>query len=119
MNNENLFNEFDATSAKAWKQQIQFDLKGADYNNSLVWNSDDGIKVKPFYHADDFEGRSTIGIDSFFHWFIGQNSYAGNAEIANNKALDVLNRGAESIVFIVPSENTFEAELADILSRLT
>jgi methylmalonyl-CoA mutase len=49
-----LFNDFDEVSAKQWKQQIQFELKGADYNETLVWQSPEGINVKPFYHQDDF-----------------------------------------------------------------
>ena len=52
--NKTLFSEFDQVSAKQWKQKIQVDLKGADYNDTLVWQSAEGINVKPFYHADDF-----------------------------------------------------------------
>ena len=48
-----LFQDFDAVSSKQWKQQIQFELKGADYNDTLIWESLEGIKVKPFYHSDD------------------------------------------------------------------
>ncbi|MBC7439943.1 MAG: hypothetical protein H7250_08175, partial [Flavobacterium sp.] len=41
---------WEAISSKQWKQQIQFELKGADYNEVLIWNSPEDIKVKPFYH---------------------------------------------------------------------
>ena len=51
-----LFQEFDDVSAKAWKQKIQVDLKGADYNDTLIWQSLEGIHVKPFYHSDDHVG---------------------------------------------------------------
>jgi len=51
MSKNSLFDQFSAVSAKEWKQKIQFDLKGADYNESLVWESPEGIKVKPFYHG--------------------------------------------------------------------
>jgi methylmalonyl-CoA mutase len=27
---------------------------GVDYNDTLIWNSPEDIKVKPFYHSDDF-----------------------------------------------------------------
>ena len=54
---QQLFNEFEPISSKQWKQQIQFELKGADYNETLVWESPEGIKVKPFYHYDDFEKK--------------------------------------------------------------
>ena len=55
--NNNLFDEFDSVSSKQWKQKIQFDLKGADYNNTLIWKTNEDIDVKPFYHADDFDKR--------------------------------------------------------------
>ena len=50
---KNLFQDFEKITSKQWKNQIQFDLKGADYNDTLVWESLEGIKVKPFYHNDE------------------------------------------------------------------
>ena len=50
MNEQGLFSEFPEVSAKAWKQKIQYGLQGADYNETLVWESPEAIKVKPFYH---------------------------------------------------------------------
>ena len=52
---KSLFNLFEEVSAKAWKQKIQSDLKGADYNETLIWKSLEGIDVKPFYHSEDFK----------------------------------------------------------------
>ena len=48
-----LFNEFNEISSKEWKQKIQVDLKGADYNDTLIWKNIEGIDVKPFYHLDE------------------------------------------------------------------
>ena len=48
-----LFTNFAPVSAKQWKQKIQFELKGADYNETLIWNSPEDIKVKPFYDKED------------------------------------------------------------------
>ena len=50
MSDTGLFSEFPEVSAKQWKQKIQMDLKGADYNEALVWESLEGINVKPFYN---------------------------------------------------------------------
>ncbi|MCK5441232.1 MAG: methylmalonyl-CoA mutase subunit beta [Maribacter sp.] len=105
MSKDSLFKEFDAVSVKAWKQQIQVDLKGADYNDTLVWDSPDGIKVKPMYHSDDLDNNDPLQITNVPHWYIGQHIYAGDAEKANKKAQNVLNRGAESIVFSIPSKS--------------
>jgi len=104
MNKTNLFDDFSPVSAKAWKQKIQVDLKGADYNKTLVWESPEGIKVKPFYHADDFEELPSKGPDSNKEWHVGQTIFAADALKANQKAQDALKRGAESLVFTIPSE---------------
>ena len=53
MKNSIDFSEFPQISDKAWKQQIQVDLKGGDYNQLLTWTSPEGIVVKPFYSAED------------------------------------------------------------------
>ena len=50
-----LFSEFDPISSKQRKQKIQFELKGEDYNDTLIWNSPENIKVKPFYNQEDLQ----------------------------------------------------------------
>ncbi len=99
-----LFNEFETVSSKQWKQQIQFDLKGADYNETLVWESLEGIKVKPFYHND--EAIPTHQMETRASQFkILQNIFVFDLEKSNAKALNALNRGAESIRFTIENEN--------------
>ena len=98
-----LFDEFSPVSAKQWKQKIQYDLKGVDYNEALVWESPEGIKVKPFYHADD-EVHVSKNERSASGWAVGQSIYAGNATMANAKAQKALQRGVENLFFQIPSE---------------
>ncbi|MGB5822252.1 MAG: methylmalonyl-CoA mutase subunit beta [Saonia sp.] len=105
MSKTNLFDDFSEVSAKAWKQKIQFDLKGADYNDTLVWESPEGIKVKPFYKAEDIAANVLPYPISHKKWNIGQTIYAGKASLANEKALDVLGRGAEALFFSIPSDD--------------
>lgn len=103
-----LFEEFKEVSAKEWKQQIQYDLKGADYNETLIWQSLEGVHVKPFYHQDDFpEGFEPIPGQPN-SWRIAQEVFIDDASIANNIALDAVNRGAESIIFRAAKEFNFE-----------
>jgi methylmalonyl-CoA mutase len=102
MKNQPLFSEFKSVSSKEWKQKIQFDLKGADYNDTLVWQSLEGIKVKPFYHNEDLENKPTFSLPKDHSWQIGQYIYSGNTILANEKALNVLQWGAESIIFRIP-----------------
>ncbi|WP_370478563.1 methylmalonyl-CoA mutase subunit beta [Tamlana flava] len=110
-----LFSEFDAVSSKQWKQKIQFDLKGADYNDTLIWKSNEDISVKPFYHADDFDDLPEISDTRATQWKICQSIFVAHVEKSNLHAIDVIERGAESIEFIIPSEN---ASIDDLLKNI-
>lgn len=92
-----LFNEFEQVSSKQWKQKIQFDLKGEDYNDLLVWESNEGIKVKPFYHYDDVQFLNINPKNGSF--LICQSIFVSNEKTANFLAKDALKRGANSIEF--------------------
>ena len=103
MKGETLFENFRKVSAKEWKQKIQYDLKGKDYNEEVVWDSPEGIKVKPFYHADDL-GNIKVESLSATPWRIGQSIYAGNAIMANEKAHKLIKKGAEVLHFVITTE---------------
>ena len=102
---KSLFNDFEAVSSKAWKQKIQVDLKGADYNDTLIWKTNEGINVKPFYHADEFETLPEVSKSKATAWKISQAIDVTDAKISNLKALDVITRGAEHILFNLHTEN--------------
>ena len=113
-NKNQLFNEFETVSSKEWKQKIQFELKGADYNDTLVWESLEGIKVKPFYHQDELE--NTINIKTNVSNFkILQDIFVFDVEKSNKKAKNSIERGAESIRFTIENENI---SLDDLMNNL-
>lgn len=104
-----LFSDFDEVSAKQWKQKIQYDLKGADYNDTLVWKSPEGIHIKPFYHRDNFERNFASIPGQPNHWSVVQHVFIDDEKIANNLAIDALDRGSEAILF--QSDTVFDIEL--------
>ena len=95
--NNFLFDEFEPVSAATWKQKIQVDLKGADYNDTLLFKTDEGITIKPFYTKED---RSNTTIQLPKEGFnICQTIFIDDEKIANSLALDALKRGANTIQF--------------------
>lgn len=101
-----LFDSFQPVSSAGWKQKIQADLKGADYNQTLIWESPEGIDVKPFYHRDQIKeplGKIT-GHPS--NWRVVQHYYIDQEEVVNRLMKDTLERGAES--FWLRSDGTFD-----------
>lgn len=108
-----LFDEFDAVSAKAFKQKIQFDLNGAEYNSTLVWQSPEGIQVKPFYHRDDkISYQKVPGFPTT--WEIGEEIFIEKLGPSLKTAKNALENGAETLCFC--ADKPFDATL--LLSEL-
>ena len=98
----NLGKDFPPVSTAAWEGAIEKDLKGADYENKLVWRSDEGLAVRPYYRSENIAGleAQTASIPGQFPfvrgsgkaWEIDQNAAPGPDAI---RADLVLEAGAE------------------------
>lgn len=113
-----LFDEFNSVSAKQWKQKVQFDLKGADYNETLIWNSPEDISVKPFYSDEDLKGLPKTSNIEIASWQICQSIFVADVKKSNKKAIKSLKRGAESIKFIIPNETISIEDLLENLEKV-
>jgi methylmalonyl-CoA mutase len=112
MKSQNLFADFLPISSKQWKQKIQFELNGADYNDTLIWKSPEDILVKPFYHRDEMV--SEYGVETKATDFkICQNIYVHDLEKSIFRANESIRRGAESVRF------TIENEQVDVIKLLS
>ena len=110
MNKKTLFADFESVSTKAWKQKIQVDLKGADYNDTLVWDNPEGIKIKPFYNSDDYTDNHPKAPAPPKQWSIGERVPVKEIQQANQLALDLLKNGVESLVFEI-ADNPMAPEM--------
>ena len=52
----NLAAEFPPVATAQWEAAIHVDLKGADYEKRLVWRTEEGLNVKPYYRQEDLAG---------------------------------------------------------------
>ncbi|GAA6767640.1 hypothetical protein AAFH68_35890 [Flavobacterium sp. CGRL1] len=110
----NLFEDFNPISSKQWKQKIQFELDGADYNQTVIWNSPEDIQVKPFYHSDEFTKSASVQTQAS-EFKICQNIFVHDVEKSINRALNTIERGAESLRFTIQNENTDVQKLLENL----
>jgi len=49
----NLQADFPPVTTEQWEALIQADLKGADYGKRLIWRTEEGIAVRPYYRSGD------------------------------------------------------------------
>ena len=113
---EKLFSDFAPTTTEQWMEKVTADLKGADFEKKLVWKTNEGFKVKPFYRMEDLEGlKTTDALPGEFpylrgtkkdnnEWLVRQEIKVECPKEANAKALDILNKGIDSLAFRVKAK---------------
>ncbi len=127
-NNETLFDAFSPVSTEEWKAKIVADLKGADFDKKLVWRTNEGFNVQPFYRKEDIEGLSTIGsLPGEFpyvrgtrdnnNWLIRQAVQGKTAKEMNDHARHIIDKGVEALGISLNGDVT-EANLSEILKGI-
>ena len=125
----NFLADFPAISTQEWMDKITADLKGADFSKKLVWRTPEGFNVNPFYRAEDIEGLLTTksapgefpyvrGTKADNNWKIRQNIDAKCAKAANEKSLDVLGKGINSLGIKVNKAELSEEYIATLLNGI-
>ncbi len=124
-NKEKLFDMFPPVSTEEWMAKINADLKGADFSKKLVWRTNEGFNVMPFYRKEDIEGLYTIGsLPGEFpfvrgtrdnnDWLIRQQILGETPQEINDHARHSIDRGVESIGIKLCKASDLETILKDI-----
>lgn len=112
---EKLFQEFPPVPTEQWEEIILKDLKGADYEKKLVWNTLEGFKVKPYYRSEHLKDLDFLKVlPGNFPYIRGTNPKAYRPvrqdvivsnPLEDNKFLHkLLNSGVESLGLIFEKE---------------
>jgi methylmalonyl-CoA mutase len=113
MSDKKLFSEFPPVATSQWEEQIALDLKGADYEKKLVWRTNEGFPVRPYYRSEDLAGLEYLDVlpgqfpyvrgrrNDANDWQACQDFVIKDAGETNTKALDAIARGADAIGFSV------------------
>jgi len=123
---EKLFSDFVAPTRQEWRDKIEVDLKGADYQKKMVWRTNEGFSMEPFYRKEDVDKLATVNaLPGEFpyvrgnraasnEWHVRQDIKCECPKEANQKALDILNKGVDSLGFTIPGKEV-SAEYIDTL----
>lgn len=128
---EKLFTEFPPVTTEQWEEVINKDLKGADYDKKLVWKTQEGFSVRPYYRAENLSEIPFLdsepgqfpyvrGTKNDNEWLIRQDYCLceGPAK-ANELALDGLMKGVGSIGFKIDGKKGLtDAEMETLLKGI-
>ncbi|MCF2603200.1 methylmalonyl-CoA mutase small subunit [Parabacteroides distasonis] len=126
---EKLFSEFAPVSTEDWVAKITADLKGVPFEKKLVWKTGEGFNVNPFYRLEDIEGLKTTeslpgefpyvrGTKKDNDWKVRQNIEVCCFKAANEKALDILNKGVTSLGFVIKGDDVNKENIATLLDGI-
>lgn len=126
---EKLFSEFAPVSTKEWMAKITADLKGVPFEKKLVWKTGEGFNVNPFYRAEDIEGlKTTESLPGEFpyvrgtkvnnDWRVRQEIKVTDFKAANEKALDILDKGVTSLGFFMKGGDVNAENIATLLNGI-
>ena len=122
-----LFSEFPPIATGQWEEVIRKDLKGADYEKKLIKKTLDAIKIKPYYRSEDLQRLEHLlnsvpgsfpfirGAKAHNNWLIRQDIIVSDLAAANSDALEAIEKGAESVSFVMKSLPAFTPKDLDIL----
>ena len=126
---EKLFSEFPPVSTQEWMDKIIADLKGADFEKKLVWRTNEGFNVNPFYRSENIEGMKTAeslpgefpyvrGTKKDNDWYTRQDIVVTDIKAANAKALDILNKGIDSLGFKIDPDDVTPENIQALLKDI-
>jgi methylmalonyl-CoA mutase len=126
--NQPLFSEFAPVSTQEWMDKITADLKGADFDKKLVWKTNEGFNVRPFYREEDLKNLEYLdtlpgefpfvrGTKAHNKWLVRQDIVVKDVKEANEKALDILNKGIDSLGFFIENEELITKENVSVLLK--
>ncbi len=126
-----LFKEFSSVSYEEWNEQVAKDVDRSGYRRPLVWKTDEGFEVAPFYTAENVKDllHLTDTLPGEYP-FVRGNSGRGNdwdicVKIArkdisdsNVSARQALKNGADSVTFSEVSVDS-AAEMSGLLKGIS
>ncbi|MCF1421835.1 methylmalonyl-CoA mutase family protein [Mangrovimonas futianensis] len=108
--NKSLFSNFSPTSKQEWKDKVDTDLKGVDFNK-LIWKNFNGLNFQPFYNSEDgIESLPNTGLNS--QDLVNFRSIkVSTSEEGNQLAKLAINEGVNGLLFEIDGKIQVEALL--------
>ena len=126
---EKLFDQFPPVTTEEWRAKVDADLKGVPFEKKLVWRTNEGFNVQPMYRAEDIADLKTTdslpgefpyirGTRTDNEWLTRQEIIADSIEQANEKALDAISKGVNSIGYRIAKNSVGVADLKTLLNGI-
>jgi len=126
---DKLFSDFSNISTEEWMEKIVTDLKGVPFDKKLVWKTNEGFNVNPFYREEDIKNlKTTTSLPGEFpyvrgtkkdnDWCVRQDIKVSDCGEANKKALALFNKGVTSFAFTINKGDVSPENISILLNGI-
>ena len=118
------FDEFQTSTKKDWKAQSVKDLKGKNFEETLVWNTPEGFAVQPYYAEEDLaelplrEIQQAQITKKSTDWQNRPHLRFSNEKAVNNVISEVLQNGAQAIEIDFEDADIHSINFARLLDKI-
>ena len=112
---DNLFQNFQTHTKALWKEQVFKDLKGKDFDETLLWNVDGNVMIESYYTAEDTAGIPIQSIQApqnqrvNHSWQHRESLKLVSEKECNQLIMNSLQAGANS--FLIDNSGVYEREI--------
>jgi len=118
------FEEFQASTKKDWEAQVIKDLKGKNFEDTLVWNTPEGFPVQPYYAEEDLAGLPLYDIQQAqitkktTDWQNRPRLRFSDEKAANKAISEVLQNGAQAVEINFEDADIHSIDFARLLDKI-
>ncbi|WP_373492935.1 methylmalonyl-CoA mutase family protein [Aquiflexum sp.] len=124
---DNLFEGFPRASKEDWMRQVTKDLRGKDFEETLVTKTSDGLKIAPFYTAEDVSWKgfsvgtivpnpSIPGLSPRY-WSNVFEVEGADVKASNKELLLALQNGADALLLPLEGDEDLDLLLQEVMPK--
>lgn len=118
------FEEFPESTKKNWETQVIKDLKGKNFEDTLVWKTLEGISVYPYYSEEDLttlpfkEIQQAQSNKKTISWQNRPIAKFSQEKLTNSLIIDLLNSGADAVTIDFGDIDISRIDFAKLLDKI-
>ena len=119
-----LFEDFQPHSKEVWKNQAIKDLKGKDFDQTLIWQAEGDLHIEPYYNHEDL---SSIPVDliqsaqtntAIAAWHNREKIIFSSEKATNQHILEAIEWGADSVIIDFEGKDITTIDFKKLLHQI-
>ncbi|MFD2520546.1 methylmalonyl-CoA mutase family protein [Emticicia soli] len=121
---KNFFDEFPESTKKIWEAQVTKDLKGKNFEETLVWQTPEGISVQPYYSEEDISSLPLESIQQAqagkktLNWQNRPIAKFSQEKPSNKLFIDILQNGANALIIDFADTDINQIDFVKLLDKI-